>query len=505
MYVDGVVFGLLDNSGKFPGARLAEKLRNFTIAWSRFGYHDDILENESLDDLLQEALGLGYRYCLIQSYGHVIGETWIPKHWEQVDFQTALGRWIDNHDFFVTGTILHSNEGWFGLAEDCLLVNLQHYAALGQPGFGQPCTTAIEVKKPGVIMESAPDNERFHALEPAQETASVIPQHAGWNFINTSLHSGLAILNFSKSLDGSRINLFDPSPQKMQEFAEHLNTELPDYSSTNPNPDLSYGQRQFLDSIDLQVKESRKGVFLFNLESYQDVVEHPDNFTPPISSLYSVAAGFKPNMILHSLGFDEATRMVFYDYSKTALEIRKFIVAEWDGEDFPQFVRYLMKKFSSSDVFYQLWANLGPDEIAWDDLQQLWLDEIEKWGGESVIKEHWKAYRNLQHEYVLCNLFKDQTSLLAAIDNQPNAAIWWSNAFFTIYSNWLYTADERKIIYDNWLTKLAERNPDIFLYGSDYNNINVNHIRVGEYLERYLIDGNNYLKPDRFFKHELRL
>jgi len=354
-------------------------------------------------------------------------------------------------------------------------------------------------------MESGTDNSRFQSLEPTQETEILIPQHAGWNFIDTSLRNGLAILNFSKSIDGSRINLFDPSLKKMQAFSRHLDTELPDYCSTDPNHGLSYGQRQFLDSIDSQVKDSRKGVFLFNLESYQDVIEQPENFTPPVSSLYSVAAGFKPNMILHALGFDEATRMVFYDYSKTALEIRQFIVSEWDGEDFPRFVRYLMKSFSSSDVFYQLWANLGPEDIAWDDLQQLWLDEIEKWGGESVIKEHWNAYRNLQHEYILCNLYKDQSSLLAAIDNRPNAAIWWSNAFFTIYSNWLYTADERKKIYDNWLAKLAERNPGIFLYGSDYNNINVNHIRVGEYLERYLIDGDNYLRPGRLFKHELRL
>jgi hypothetical protein len=505
MYVEGVVFGLLDTSGRIPGARLSGKLRNFTIAWSRFGYHDIILENASLEDLLQEAMGLGYRYCLVQSYGHVIGETWIPKHWEQVDFQTALGRWIESRDFFVTGTILHSKEGWYGLADDCLLVNLQHFAALGQPGFGQPCIDAVKVIKPGVIMEAAPDNDRFRALQHTAETESVIPRHAGWNFINTSLRSGLAVLNFSQSLDGSRISLFDPSPEKMQAFSELLDTELPDYSQTEPPPGLSGGQRQFLNSIDSQVKESRKGVFLFNLESYRDVIDRPDNFTPPVTSLYAVAAGFKPNMILHALGFDQATRMVFFDYSKTALEIRGFIVSQWDGEDFPRFVRYLMKKFPSDDVFYQLWANLAIDEINWDDLHQLWLDEIEKWGGESVIREHWTEYRNLQHEYIVCNLLKDHSSLLAAMDNQPNSAIWWSNAFFTIYSNWLYTADERKQIYDRWLVKLAQRNPGIFLYGSDYNNINVNHIRAGEYLERYLTDGEDYLRPGRLYKHEIRL
>jgi len=503
MYVNGVVFGLLDTSGKIPGDKLAEKLRNFTIAWSRFGYHDEILENNSLSGLLQEALELGYRYCLVQAYGHVIGETWIPEHWEQVDFQTALGRWIDNHDFFVTGTILHNKGSGYGLAEDCLLVNLLHYDALGRPGFGQPGTMPTETIQPRVIM--APDHERFQALEPTQESASVVPQQAGWNFIDTSLRGGLAILNFNKSIDGSRINLFDPSPRKMQVFAGHLGSLLPDYSRTALNTDLSYGQRQFLNSIDDQVKDSRKGVFLFNLESYQDVVECPDQFKPPVTSLYSVAAGFKPNMMLHALDFDHSTRMVYFDYSTTALQMRKVINSKWDGEDFPRFVRYLMEQFPPGEVFYQLWAGLSPDEIAWNDLEQLWRNEIEKWGGESVFKEHWTAFRDIRHEYVHCNLLTDRGGLLTAIDDQPNSAIWWSNAFFTIYSNWLYTADERKAIYDSWLEQLAARNPDIFIYGSDYNNINVNHIRVGEYMEQYLSEDDNCLKPGRFFKHEIRL
>jgi hypothetical protein len=505
MYLDGFVFGLLDISGRIRGTRLAEKLRNFTISWSRFGYHDDILESASLDDLLQNALNAGYSYCLVQSYGHVIGETWIPKHWEQVDFQTALGRWIDNHDFLVTGTIIHTEQNWYGLADDCLLVDLRRYEALGQPAFGQPCTTATEAIRPRVINEPRAEKERFHSLEPTQETASVVPRHAGWNLIKTSLYAGISVFNFDKSLDANRVNLFDPSKQTMEAFARQLDTELPAYSKSDPDPQLSEGQRQFLDSIESQVKESRQGVFLFNLESYQDVSEHPDNFTPPLTSLYSVAAGFKPNMMLHSLGFDENTRMVFYDYSRTALEIRKVIVAEWDGDDFPHFARFLIDKFPASEVFYQLWANLDLDEINWADLQRLWLDEIEKWGGESVFKEHWQAYRKLRHEYIVCNLLKDQSPLLANIDHRPNSAIWWSNAFFTIYSNWLYTADERKAIYDKWVAHLAERNPSIFLYGSDYNNINVNHIRAEKYLQRYLVDGEDYLRPRKLFKHEMRL
>ena len=505
MYLDGVVFGLLDTSDRIPGTRLAEKFRNFTIAWSRYGYHDVILENDSVDALLQEALDLGYRYCLIQAYGHIIGETWIPEHWEQVDFHTALGRWIDNHDFFIAGTIQQNSNGGFGLDDNCLLVNLHYYAAMEQPLFGCPHTQPAEVIKPSVTMDADIDSGRFCLIEYTEQTVCVAPQLAGWNLIDASLRNKLAVYNFDKSIDGNRILLFDSDQQTMKAFSEHLDTELNHYSRFNTHTELSRDQKQFLDSIDSQVRESRKGVFLFNLEPYTDVLEIPDHFTPPLTSLYCVAAGFKANMILHSLGFDNATRMVFFDYSEIALEIRKFIVAEWDGVDFPAFVRMLMTKFPPDDVFYQLWADLAADEIAWGDLEQLWLNEIKKWGGAEVFRQHWETYRKLPHEYIHCNLLNNNDSLLAAIRNQPNAAIWWSNAFFTVYSNWLHTADERKILYDNWLLKLADRNPSIFLYGSDYNNINVNHIRIGDYLEQYQSEGGNYLKPCKLYKHEMRL
>jgi hypothetical protein len=504
MYIDGVVFGLLDTSSKIPESKLSERLRNFTISWSRYGYHDTILENDSLDDLLREALGLGYRYCLIQSYGHVIGETWIPKHWQQADFQTALKEWIDDHDFFVTGTILTDADGWFGLRDDCLLVNLEHYARLGLPDYGYPQDRIVEVVKPSMQMDARTENERLYSLEYTALTETVMPRHAGWNFIEASLRNKLPVYNFSKALDDNRIYLLDPSREKMKAFTGFLGTELGNYTRAEKN-EISQDQKHFLDSIHSQVRESRKGVFLFNLESYKDVLERPAQFTPPLSSLYSVAAGFKPNMMLHSLGFDETTRMVFFDYSNIALEIRKIMVSEWGGDDFPEFIRYLMKNYPPGEVFYQLWANLTPDQIDWDDLERLWLDEVEKWGGESVFREHWIVYRNLEHEYIHCNLLDQPNELLATVHKIPNAAIWWSNAFFTIYSNWLYTAEQRKKIYDEWLMKLAECNPEIFIYGSDYNNINVNHIRLGEYLKRYQAECSNYLQPCRLYKHALRL
>ena len=63
----------------------------------------------------------------------------------------------------------------------------------------------------------------------------------------------------------------------------------------------------------------------------------------PIKKLYSVAASFKPNMILHKFGFYDDTEVVFYDYSKQALAFKKLLIKEWDGEDYPSFLDYAVQ------------------------------------------------------------------------------------------------------------------------------------------------------------------
>ena len=96
-------------------------------------------------------------------------------------------------------------------------------------------------------------------------------------------------------------------------------------------------------------------------------------------------------------------------------------------------------------------------------------------------------------------------SLLDQIVDEPSAIIWWSNAFFTVYGNWFYSLEQRKQLYDNWIEQIAERNPDLYLFGSDYNNVNVNAIRAGEYWDAYQRAGSDWLNPCRLSKTEMRM
>ena len=174
------------------------------------------------------------------------------------------------------------------------------------------------------------------------------------------------------------------------------------------------------------------------------------------------------------------------------------------GEDYPRFLKYMFKKFPHPETYYHLWAELTPDNVNWNDMYQYWQNEIDKWGGPQVIKSHWVAYQELEHVYVRCNILTEPEILLAQMDHQPHSVIWWSNAFFTVHSNWYYTLDERKQIYDRWIMSLAAKNPHIFLYGSDYNNISVNFIRAKMYLDEYSKHAGSYLDPYKLHEHEIR-
>ena len=99
----------------------------------------------------------------------------------------------------------------------------------------------------------------------------------------------------------------------------------------------------------------------------------------------------------------------------------------------------------------------------------------------------------------------DPSALLSMIDTEPNAIIWWSNAFFTMYGNWFYTIEQRKQAYDHWIEQIANNNPHLYLFGSDYNNISVNFVQAAEYWERYCRSGSDCLKPFKLQQTEIRM
>ena len=251
----------------------------------------------------------------------------------------------------------------------------------------------------------------------------------------------------------------------------------------------------------------RKGIFVWNLESYADIETPSEYFSPPLKNLYTVSAGFKPNRILETHGFDENTRMVVFDYSAKGLEFRRMIQEEWDGVDYPGFIKMLMKKIPSSEAFYLLWDGMTPENLDWSLVNKRWQEELKAWGGEEALYRHWQQFRRLNIEYVHCDILRQHDRLLDCINAQDNSLVWWSNAFFSVHSNWFYTTGQRVDYYRQWIKKVSEKAPELLLYGSDCHNVSVNCYPAGQYrdwFEPALREADGGLKPSALHRHEIR-
>jgi hypothetical protein len=460
-----LVFAVVDAPSGTPPA-LAEKLRDLTVSWCRYGYRGPILSGASVDAVLREAAQRGHRHCFVQFAGHVIRERWAPGG-PAVDLPALLGQLVASQDYLVAGYPIGDEASGQGLASRCLLVDLARYSAMECPPYGT----------------------------------------AGRELMAASLRSGLPVRNLNAALSTRTLDVGAEQTERAAALTPYLGTGIEALRKANGHAQaLTSDQREFLDVIARQTGNARRGVFLWNIEPYGDVeVDVPGR--PRCATLYAVAAGFKPNAILHAHGFDEDSQVVFFDYSERALANRRYIVEQWDGDDFPGLVRHLVRTFPAPETYYHLPGDSTPEGIEWHVVEQAWERELVWWGGAARFREHWQAYRRLPHRYVLCNLLDDPSSVLRAMAATPRAGdiVWWSNAFFTMYGNWFHSPAERQGMYERWMSGLAAASPAALLYGSDYANANVNGISAAEYWTRYQQLAPNHLEPAALHQTAIRM
>jgi hypothetical protein len=445
MTIPGLVFAHLDTA-RHEAPPLRAKLREWTLTGIRYKYPGRILEGPTLESILAQARARGDRHCLVLSSGDVITEVYHPEDGENVDFMTTLGRLIDREPFLVAADVFAGEDG---PRVPSLLIDVERHRALGRP-LGLP----DDVDRRGF---PAPVGQRILHVQPRS------PEQAA------ALAGALGEALLRRSWDESV---------------------------------LTGDQRAFLDLMRNEVGDARRGIFIFNFESYLDIDQPPADLAGPLSTVFSVTAGFKAYRLLATHGFDDATRVVFFDYSPEALEFKKYLHETWDGEDYPAFLRRAITRIPTSRAAYQFWGDLELDDPSWDAAEEAWRGELARWGGAEVFREVWLRLRTLRHELVLANLLTDHDVLYGLLDGRRDAAIWWSNAFFTFFSNWHYDLAERRRIYERWIDGLARRAPDLLLYGSDCNNVSVNCIRAGEYRERFA--AGDELAPVQLYRHAMR-
>ena len=91
------IVGILDDSSVIPNPTAAQKSKELTEFFTRFKYFGKILSGTSVNQILDKALEEDKKYCIIHCVGHLIKEA---------QFFKLLEKWMDSHNFFITGHIM---------------------------------------------------------------------------------------------------------------------------------------------------------------------------------------------------------------------------------------------------------------------------------------------------------------------------------------------------------------------------------------------------------------
>jgi len=444
------VVGIYDDRPMTTTISTNDKVKEITEFFTRFKYFGPIIVKNSINEVLDEATKYGVKFCLVQSVGHIIKDAVFFRHIE---------KFSKDMNFFVTGHIIdkHSKNsqnpdggGYYGLHKQCLLVNLDYYQKFDKPVFGDKSSTKEEILvKAHRHVKDIHDDYTPLSLSPTEESCVCTPLVNGWNFISKSLENGLTVYNFHP---------------KIRENKQYL---YPDKSAEDLERQLSW-----INSI---VNYAPTCVFFWNTENYADLkyVRHRE----PVNKLYAVAASFKPNMILNTFGFHENTEVVFYDYSKQALAFKKMLLAHWDGEDYPSFLRWAKKKYTINET--------GGVETEHRSYEQLWDREVSWWGSEKAIKDHWDKYKLLKHSYINVDICEDPSKFTKLITKEPDSIIWWSNAFHTVNAHYTRGMQGVTECYEEWIKQIAAQNEDIRILGKDYLDRPIEGGTLKEYLNEY--------------------
>lgn len=451
-----MVFGLLSRECDAQD-KTYKKLRELTIAWTRYRYQGEIIEAATIDDIMAKASQTNADFCLIQAVGHIIDERWYLAHWDKQGFYDSIEALSKQNNFLVAAEPNQTSTDT--LNTDCLLVNLGKYRTLGYPMF------------------SGGDS-----------------QSSGGNWIAQSHKNNLNLPTLGDNINHCRFYL-DELEQPTQLLTTLFGQPL---DHTSLGLDEQSPHQRFIAKIKCQINNAKNGVFLFNIENYGEI--NAQQIGQPLEALFSVAAGFKPYRILLEKGFTETTKVIFFDYSQSALDIKKHMIEHWDGEDFPGYIAQLFKAFPHPDVFYQLWDGTTPENIDWSDITWMWQQELQKWGGEENFKKHWQVCRRLPHQYLCCDLLNNRQPLLNKLAQFDRSYLWWSNAFFTIYSHWHFETSTRKQQYIDWLKSLQTVAPNCEISGADHNNAAVNGLTVNEYVRQFESKNCDQLNPQQIHK-----
>ena len=358
--------------------------------------------------------------------------------------------------FFIRGdeSKIHRYRRDFSFLEELEKKNYCYIVCL-RPGFLIKCEHSVETLISGALQQ--PEKYFIHHY-------------------HQRLRAGmcLAVLG-SKKAEGldqylKKMNLHDTShelphyiiPESKDHFFSHMLS-----NDLHSKSDEILHQRK---KINRHLSEGFSTTFVFNTEGYEKTSGL--HFAQDPIQLIGFASGFKMNYIA-SLYKKNIKKISFVDSNLNSIELKRKMLADWNGEDFP---RWFFKNWKNNFAIYE------KDPLFF---QKRWEHELTLWGGADLFQENWRWFQSQDITFHHFDVLQQAHQFSGVFDKSQAILFWASNLWHNEYVSFHFGASNLKNAYLLWLQTLRQVHSNIFFIQDelptphgwiDPNQKNINHL-----------------------------
>ena len=405
--------------------------------------------NKSVSKLLQAALDLNKKYCMISCQGLLLfrGPSLLMQSLEYAKH---------NPNFFVIGHIMNKNKqhhyitkgAYPGLHRQYLFVNLTTWKQLGKPEFDE--LGIFQDRKPRLQNYIMSDETIHNDYTPAWiKGAEGDSEHSitsdGSNWIDVAAKNNIRIDNLDNDMRACKVFLYPYNRSDILEkvWMDKRNDDLVDQ--------LNYSQKAWIRKLGYQEDIEKDRVYAFNTETLSS--EGVRTNGKLIDHLFSAAAGFKPLAILNANGFHSGTTVHYFDWCEASLRYKKHLLETWDGYDLDQ---WLLKH----DLEYNFSSTYR------GNYKKFWQQELKDFGGSLAFQKLWDRYKTLKHEFHVIDIVNESNKLFNIINNvHGTKVLWTTNIWSSEMLHWNVHPEELEQKYIKFKQGVPN---DLYLYGHDY-------------------------------------
>lgn len=369
---------------------------------------------------------------IIQSVGNFIQKNIFLEH---------LNSYCENNpDFYLIAFTLdwdaEHDFGWLECHNQMMVVNVKTWQNVGSPKFGGWETVSESLPNYTRSEENFHDKYTPFWIKGDKGSSVKTRTKQGWSFIKAGLEKGLRIDNFNQEMRDCRLYVY-PEFESENLYSALINRDEKLVKNSN--------QKKWIRKINYP----KNVIWVYNSENYN--FDNINNYN--FDLYFGPAAGFK---YLDVLKYNPKVDFIFYDYNKDSVEWLKELKENWDGKDYPCYLK-------SKPLEYQKLYKYINGDIKKN--QEMLLSEF---GGKDNFKKLWDIFKQSKAEFIVLDLF-DTEAVTDVLKKHSHRSMffYFSNIFSTDFTTMNFSREDLENRYRNFLNILDLHAPKSLSHGAN--------------------------------------